>query len=159
MEKKTFWYRVFPNHSSIQWSMYSIKHQAKIVDHPVVDEHRIWTKVPTYLYDITPAFVFILSTIIIFYQTTKQGYYIIIWKIWKKVHGSGSTITERWIRGSGSTFPKCWSQDPDPDPDPRRNEMDPKRWLHYWHLKAEKLTFVCPYRSTCLNKSHRAKQG
>ena len=28
-----------------------------------------------------------------------------------------------WIRGSGSTFSKCGSQ----DPDPRQNEMDPKR--------------------------------
>ena len=45
------------------------------------------------------------------------------------IRGSGSTITERWIRGSGSgsTFPKCGSQDPDPDSDPRQNEMDPKR--------------------------------
>ena len=42
------------------------------------------------------------------------------------IRGSGSTITERWIRGSGSTFPKCGSQDPDPDS--RQNEMDPKRW-------------------------------
>ena len=43
--------------------------------------------------------------------------------------GSGSTFTERWIRGSGygSTFPKCGSQDPDPDP--CQNEMDPKRIL------------------------------
>ena len=41
--------------------------------------------------------------------------------------------------GSGSTFSKCGSEDPDPDPllrkggsedpdpDPRQNEMDPKR--------------------------------
>ena len=45
------------------------------------------------------------------------------------IRGSGSTITERWIRGSGSgsTFPKCGSQDPDPDP--RQNEMDPERWF------------------------------
>ena len=28
--------------------------------------------------------------------------------------GSWSTISERWIRGSGSTIPKCGSQDPDP---------------------------------------------
>ena len=41
------------------------------------------------------------------------------------IRGSGSTITERLIRGSGSTFPKCGSKDPDPDP--RQNEMDPKR--------------------------------
>ena len=34
---------------------------------------------------------------------------------------------ERWNRGSGSTFPKCGSQ----DPDPRQNEMDPKRWYLY----------------------------
>ena len=40
------------------------------------------------------------------------------------IRGSGSTITERRIRGSGSTFSKCGSQ----DPDPRQNEMDPKRW-------------------------------
>ena len=41
-----------------------------------------------------------------------------------------------WIRipihhfgkvGSGPTFPKCGSQNPDPDP--RQNEMDPKRCL------------------------------
>ena len=44
-------------------------------------------------------------------------------QMWNR--GSGSTITERWIRGYGSTFPKCGSQDPDPDP--RQNEMDPKR--------------------------------
>ena len=45
------------------------------------------------------------------------------------IRGSGSTIMERWIRGSGSgsTFTKCGSQDPDPDP--HQNEMDPKRWL------------------------------
>ena len=41
--------------------------------------------------------------------------------IWIRV----APITERWIQGSGSTFPKCVSQDPDPDP--RQNEMDPKR--------------------------------
>ena len=41
------------------------------------------------------------------------------------IRGSGSTITESWIRGSesGSTFPKCGYQ----DPDPRQNDMDPKR--------------------------------
>ena len=41
------------------------------------------------------------------------------------IRRSGSTITERWIRGSGSIFSNCGSQDPDPDP--RKNEMDPKR--------------------------------
>ena len=47
-------------------------------------------------------------------------------QLWIRGSGSRSTITERWIRGSGFTFPKCGSQDPDPDP--RRYEMDPKRW-------------------------------
>ena len=39
---------------------------------------------------------------------------------------------ERWIQGSGSgsTFTKCGSQ----DPDPHQNEMDPKRWLIFKHL-------------------------
>ena len=32
-----------------------------------------------------------------------------------------------WIWGSGSTIPKCGSQDQDPDP--RHNEMDPQRCL------------------------------
>ena len=36
--------------------------------------------------------------------------------------------SERWIRGSGFTFSKCGSLDPDPDP--CQNEMDPKRWLY-----------------------------
>merc|ERR1712049_41971 len=37
-------------------------------------------------------------------------------QMWIRGSGSGSTITERWIRGSGLTFPKCGSEDPDPDP-------------------------------------------
>ena len=45
--------------------------------------------------------------------------------MWIRGSGSGSTITERWIRGSGSTFPNYGSQ----DPDPRQNEMDPKRCI------------------------------
>ena len=44
-------------------------------------------------------------------------------QMWIRGSGSESTITERRIQGSGSTFPKCGSQ----DPDPRQNEMDPKR--------------------------------
>ena len=42
--------------------------------------------------------------------------------------GSGSTITERWIRDPDKDplFPNV---DQDQDPDPRQNEMDPKRWF------------------------------
>ena len=48
---------------------------------------------------------------------------------------------ERWIRGSGSTFAKCGSQESDPDP--RQNEMDPKRWLKPAEmLKNSKLFFL-----------------
>ena len=39
---------------------------------------------------------------------------------------------QMWIRGFGSTFPKCGSQDLDPDP--RQNEMDPKRRREGKHL-------------------------
>ena len=44
------------------------------------------------------------------------------------IRESGSTMTERWIRGSesGFTFPKCGSQ----DPDPCQNELDPKRCFY-----------------------------
>ena len=39
----------------------------------------------------------------------------------------GTRIRIHFGTGSGSTFSKCGSQDPDPDP--RQNEMDPKRWF------------------------------
>ena len=46
-------------------------------------------------------------------------------------------FSQMWIRGSGSgsgfTFPKCGSQ----DPDPRHNEMDPKRCLEQLFIIAE----------------------
>ena len=81
---------------------------------------------------------FNLSDMNFFMKNMKNRYYdpdpdqlwnrirIHFFQMW--IRGSGSTITERCIRGSGSgfTFPKCGSQDPDPDP--RQNEMDPKRW-------------------------------
>ena len=55
---------------------------------------------------------------------------------------SESTITERWIRGSGSTIPKCGSK----DPDPRQKEMDPQHWSKRWTIHSfiqfsERFTF------------------
>ena len=75
--------------------------------------------------------------------------WISLWKIWEI--GTRIRIRIHFGTGSGSTFSKCGSEDPDPllrkggsedpdpdplfpDPDPRQNEMDPKRCLYHINI-------------------------